>query len=113
MVSRLAYASPALLLQGILDDLAGTSLSRYRRFSAQVDAFQEIWRGFVEQRLFADQLLRAADLDALPRFTFQEEDSAPLLLRVAQPLLFMLVALTLLLLLTRRRLRAADLTLAS
>jgi len=68
LVDRLAYLSPALLMQLAVADLAGTGGAAYTAFYADVDAFHARWREFFLSRARADQPLTAADFGAFPRF---------------------------------------------
>ena len=71
LVDRLAYLSPALLLQLAATDLAGTGGGAYADFYARVDRFHAHWRDFFLGRARANLPLTAADYAAFPRFASQ------------------------------------------
>jgi ABC-2 type transport system permease protein len=81
LASRLAWVSPAILMQGALNELAGTSTARYERFASQLDAHHASWRAFFHPRIYARQTLTAADYTRLPRFTYQPESTARVIAR--------------------------------
>lgn len=87
LVDRFRFLSPALLLQDVLLDIAGTGAARHRRFVAQVDAFRRGWRELFAPRYVEDRpVFTAADYDRLPRFDFVEEPTDELARRTALPL---------------------------
>lgn len=97
LVDRFRFFSPALLLQDILLDIAGTGTVRHRRFMAQVDAFRNDWRDLFAPRYVVERpVFTAADYDRLPRFVFHEEPTGEVARRTALPLV-LLVGLPLLL----------------
>jgi ABC-2 type transport system permease protein len=89
-VDRLRAASPTLLAQSLLYDIAGTGADRQRHFKQQVDAFHEAWRAFFEPRVLAGTSLSAADYDAFPRFQFVDEPMPSVVSRTGLPLLILL-----------------------
>ena len=87
LVDRFRFASPALLLQDVLLDAAGTGSARHQRFAAEVEAFHRSWRElFAARYVAAKPVFTAADYDRLPRFTFNEEPAAETARRTALPL---------------------------
>jgi len=68
LVDRLAFASPALLMQLAATDLAGSGGARFVAFYAQVDGFHSQWRAFFLGRARANQALTEADYAAFPNF---------------------------------------------
>lgn len=108
-VELLSFASPALLFQSVLDDLAGTGLKRYQRFAGQVARHQKSWRDFVLPRLFADRDVQSTELDAVPSFRFVEESRGELILRTIPSLAGLLSGMLLFVFLAARRLRTPGL----
>jgi ABC-2 type transport system permease protein len=82
LARRLRVLSPAILLQDAMNELAGTTASRYQRFMSQVDAHHVAWRAFFHPRIFAGATLTAADYDRMPRFEYQPESLAAVTARV-------------------------------
>jgi ABC-2 type transport system permease protein len=72
LADRLSLASPALLLNEVLVELAGSGQGRHTAFLAQVDVFHLAWRQFFVSRAQDARLLSATDYDAFPRFVFSE-----------------------------------------
>jgi len=70
-VHSLRFASPALLVQDGLNDVAQSSTRHYAAYRDQVASFWETWRGFFAQRIFQNQKITSSDLDALPAFEYQ------------------------------------------
>ncbi len=77
LVGRWRFASPAVLAQEALIELAGASVERHRRFSAQARTFLAEWHEQLAPRLFLGQSLEPADYDRLPRFTYVEPPVSP------------------------------------
>jgi ABC-2 type transport system permease protein len=73
LVDRFSFLSPAVLTHQALADLAGTGLPAYRHFNEQASRFLKTWQDFFFPRIFKRELLTAAQLSALPRFTYQPE----------------------------------------
>ncbi len=72
-ISRaLAWISPASLTQAALAELAGTSLTRHRRFEADARQLRRDWLSAVESPLMAGRRLSADEFTALPRPEFRE-----------------------------------------
>lgn len=98
LVERFKYVSPAVLtLQG-LNEVSGTSYSRYRRFQSEVERFVEEWREHFLPLIFAKKTFQEADLDALPRFEMSPESAgnqAPHIFASVLPILLVSLALAL------------------
>ncbi len=86
-VAALSAASPTLLVQGALDDLAGAGLARQRRFEAAVEEFHGGWQAFFRERILAGRPLTPADYDAMPSFQFEEEPVSEAVGRALPPAL--------------------------
>jgi ABC-2 type transport system permease protein len=88
--SRFRFLSPAILMQGALNDIAGTGLARYQHFLAQVEGFHRDWQSFFTPRVFEKRALTANDLNQLPKFSWAEEDFGALARRALWPALLLL-----------------------
>jgi ABC-2 type transport system permease protein len=82
IADRCRYLSPAILLQDAMNELAGTTTGRYRRFMSQVTDYHAAWRAYFHPRIFAHATLTAADYERFPRFTYQPEPATIVLRRV-------------------------------
>ncbi|MDX2032229.1 MAG: DUF3526 domain-containing protein [Blastocatellia bacterium] len=90
LVDRFRFLSPAVVTQAALNDIAGTSVTRYRHFLALVDAFHQSWRAHFTPRIVQRTQLTAGDYDGFPAFQFREETSAAVSRRVLIGLLGLL-----------------------
>jgi ABC-2 type transport system permease protein len=70
--AALAWASPAQVLEGALQQAAGTDGRRYRAFVQQRAEFKRAWDAPLVAPLLAGRTLSAQDIAALPRFAFRE-----------------------------------------
>ncbi|MFN7934729.1 MAG: DUF3526 domain-containing protein [Bryobacteraceae bacterium] len=95
-VDRFRYVSPAIVAQAAIYDLAGSGAHRYQHFLAQVDAYHRRWREFLVPRILKKEQLSGSDLDLLPQFNYQPEDSAAVLSRCMLALASLSVPLVLL-----------------
>lgn len=91
LADKYRYASPAIVTQASLLDVAGTSAHRYAHFQRLVDDYHAEWRAFFFPRIFARAQLTGSEYDALPVFRFQEEPVGSLLARVAPGLVVLAV----------------------
>lgn len=73
LVDRARFLSPAIVTQEALNDIAGTSGSRYRHFLEQVNSYHESWKSFFVPKVFRQMKLNLADYDQMPKFVWQEE----------------------------------------
>ncbi|MEM7584941.1 MAG: DUF3526 domain-containing protein [Acidobacteriota bacterium] len=71
-VERWRFASPAVLAQEALIELAGSSQRRHRQFQHDARAFLADWHAEMSPRIFLGQQLAPADYDGLPSFGFSE-----------------------------------------
>lgn len=91
-VGTAAALSPAMGVQEIFNDLAGTGHARNKSFYGQVMQLYQRHVDFFEIKSFNGKPLEAAEYDQMPRFAFVEETLADLIARVGrQFLLFMLL----------------------
>jgi ABC-2 type transport system permease protein len=91
LVNRFRFLSPAVVTQAALNDIAGTSVSRYRHFLGLVDDFHQRWRAHFNPRIVQKVSLRADDYEAFPVFTFREEATGTVAGRVLVGLLGLLL----------------------
>jgi ABC-2 type transport system permease protein len=71
IVERARFLSPAILMQDVLNDVAGTGSARHREFVRQVEAYHERWRDYFVGLVF--RKARLQNYSDVPRFTFEEE----------------------------------------
>ena len=68
LAAQLRYASPALVLQGAIDRLAGVGVADMLAFDDRVDAFRDAWLATIRGYLFRNEFLDVEDFDRLPAF---------------------------------------------
>jgi ABC-2 type transport system permease protein len=90
--NRTRYLSPAVLMQGVLYDLAGTGRERYQHFLDQLNRFSEEWHRLFVAKLFHREMVNASDYDRLPGFTYHEEELSSIAGRVCIPLVVLFSA---------------------
>jgi ABC-2 type transport system permease protein len=83
LVDRFRFLSPAIVTQAALNDVAGTSVARYRHFLGLVDGFHQTWKSYFNPRIVRKAKLGADDYDRFPIFAFREEPSGVVARRVA------------------------------
>jgi ABC-2 type transport system permease protein len=81
-VDGFRFLSPAILAQSAINDLAGTSLGRYKHFSRQVDGFFEQWKGYFLPKVFAKVKLKSSELGQFPDYSYTEESDGDIVGRV-------------------------------
>ncbi|HEU0180441.1 MAG TPA: DUF3526 domain-containing protein [Blastocatellia bacterium] len=86
VVNAARFLSPAVLMQGLLYDLAGTGRGRYEHFLRQVNGFNGEWNDFFCPMQFQRRMLNAADYERIPRFSYHEESLSEVWRRIAAPL---------------------------
>lgn len=79
--TRLAWLSPSLLLQQILNAVAGNDFNRHARFMEAVHGYRDRARRLLEPKVFGQRPLELQDFDRLGRFDFKEEPSGELMSR--------------------------------
>ena len=88
-LDRLRFLSPAILMQGALNDVAGTGTDRHRHFLGQVDEFHAAWRAHFVSMIFSKAVVQS--VDEAPRFVYQEETLAMVASRVAKTIAGLLI----------------------
>jgi ABC-2 type transport system permease protein len=91
LVDRFRFSSPAVVTQAALNDIAGTSVARYRHFLSLVDDFHGRWRAHFDPRIVQKATLRPSDYDQFPAFTFREEPAGAVARRVLLGLIGLLI----------------------
>jgi ABC-2 type transport system permease protein len=71
IVDRARFLSPAILMQNVLSDVAGTGTARHRAFVKQVEVFHQRWRDYFVPLVF--QKAQLQDYSGLPQFRFVDE----------------------------------------
>jgi len=82
LVDRFRFLSPAIGAQSALNDVAGSSVARYRHFQALVDDFHQTWKTYFNPRIVRKVSLGAGDYDGFPNFAFSEEPAGAVAGRV-------------------------------
>ena len=90
-VGRWRFVSPAIVAHEALTDIAGTGYWRHRAFRDQVKQFKQDISDFYTPKAHLRQPLLLADIDRMPRFTFNEEDDSQWLARVGPGMVGILV----------------------
>jgi ABC-2 type transport system permease protein len=86
LVDRCRFLSPAVLMQSVLYDLAGTGRARHEHFLRQANAFNEEWNSFFDAKPFRREMVNAADYAFFPRFIYREESLGDIAERTIVPL---------------------------
>jgi ABC-2 type transport system permease protein len=85
MLNSLRFLSPAIMMQGAVNDIAGTGSDRHRHYLAQVDDYHRRWRDYFVPKIFAKTQIQ--DFDAIPRFEYREEATGVVAARVGTALM--------------------------
>ena len=91
LVRRYRFLSPALLVQEMLIDAAGTGDARFARFQSQVRAYAGQWQSFFVPAILAGERMSADVLPTLPDFNFVDESLGDVGRRAAVPLSALIV----------------------
>jgi ABC-2 type transport system permease protein len=97
VVQQFSVVSPALLMNEVLAEVAGSGPQRMAEYMAMVNEFHGRWRTFFVSRAQLNQPMSAQDYGQLPRWAANPERSEAGWTAVLQPL-WLLVVLTLLVL---------------
>lgn len=90
LVSRVRFASPALLAHEGVTDVTGSGVARQRHFEQQVQEFHQRLKAFFAERVRAERTLAADDYDAMPDFDYRDEALASVVRRAGSCLLGLL-----------------------
>lgn len=72
-VDRLRILSPAILIQNVFNEVAGTSSRHYNSYRKQVVLFASEWRNYFLPKMFRNELMKKEWMDELPQFSFDED----------------------------------------
>jgi ABC-2 type transport system permease protein len=76
-INRWRFASPAILVQDGLNELAQTSDRHYREFRIQAIDFAAQWRAFFIPMVFKEEKVSTATFELFPQFDYQPERVSP------------------------------------
>lgn len=87
------FYSPALIMQSIFDEMAGHTLRDFLAFQSQADDARKQWRSYFASKIFRDEMMTRAEIEALPTFRYQPDSAGArtLLQSVAGLLGFVLI----------------------
>ncbi|WP_396590889.1 DUF3526 domain-containing protein [Allomuricauda sp. R78024] len=71
LLNRFTWVSPAIVVQGSLNQMAGNGNKSYKSYREQVIAFAQEWRNHFLPMLYNNQEFRSENYAQLPKFTFQ------------------------------------------
>jgi ABC-2 type transport system permease protein len=91
LVDRYRFLSPAILIQSVLYDLAGSGVSRYNHFRRLAEEFHGRWRGHFEPLVLKGAKLTTTDLNRIPQFQWREESLGEVARRVSGALAALLL----------------------
>jgi ABC-2 type transport system permease protein len=97
ILAWLEFASPAMLVRGSLERIAGSDSARHARFEAQVDTFHSTFRAYFAEKIRRGGNFTVEDFAGIPKMAFTDATEAELFGYVAIRW-SLLVLLTLLLL---------------
>ena len=86
LVRRYRFLSPALLVQELFIDAAGTGDARFARFQSQVREFAGQWRSFFVPAILAGEKMSTEALPTVPKFQFVDESLGDVTRRASIPL---------------------------
>ncbi len=92
LVQRFQFASPAIMMQLVLNEISGTSTGRYQDFLQQAYRFRGEWNAYFAERFLKREPLRPADYDEFPQFRYKPESARTVWLRIAPSVLGLAVA---------------------
>lgn len=104
-LTLLRFVSPAVVMHGFFNDVAGASTARHRRYVAQARAFKSAYAKRAAGYILAGERLPSAEAAALPKFRFSDTRWPDVAAAHAPGLLAVALVMGLLLLLARRRVR--------
>jgi ABC-2 type transport system permease protein len=99
----LRFVSPAVILHGFFNDVAGASTARHRRYVAHARAFKSAYAKHAGGFILTGERLPAREAAELPRFQFNDARWPEIVRSHASALLALVSITSLLLLLARRR----------
>jgi len=104
-LARLGFLSPVITMQGVFNDIAGTSSERHLRYMAAARALKAAYAKRAAPYIVAGRRLPVEETANLPVFHLENDSPAILLRRNWRVLLFLAAASSVLCVLASRRLR--------
>lgn len=89
LIKSLQILSPALVMQNVMNTLAGTSDERYADFVRQARAFHKAWCEYFEPMIYQRKAFTA--YTQVPTFSYQEESEGEVATRTLQLFLLLLI----------------------
>jgi ABC-2 type transport system permease protein len=83
LIDGLAFFSPAILFQNMVEDITGASRARHRRFLAQLDGYVRARDALFTSKIIRRENVRAADIDQISKFEYREESFIQVVKRAA------------------------------
>jgi len=108
LVKNLRFLSPSIIAQEAINDIAGTGLERYTRFRRQTKEFDKIWDAYFSAKIFRNEMLTAEEFEQIPRFSFREEPTRDLLVRVASGIVFLIAISSILVITALKRFKGYE-----
>ncbi len=90
LIKTLQALSPAVVMQHVLNTLAGTSDKRYADFLRQAKAFHKAWCDYFEPLIY--QRKAFSHYTQIPTFVYQEESLSEVALRTLRLLMLLLIS---------------------
>lgn len=103
-LALLRFVSPAVVMHGFFNDVAGASTARHRRYVSQARAFKSAYAKHAAGYILAGERLPAGEAAELPRFQFGDPSWRVVVRSHALALISLALVTGLLLLLARQRL---------
>jgi len=92
LIGKFQFASPAIIIQLALNDIAGTDTARFSDYLRQVYAFHAERKDYYLPKYIGRQVMTSGMYDEFPEFTYEREDVMELVRRVLVPVAVLLVA---------------------
>jgi ABC-2 type transport system permease protein len=105
-VGIIRYLSPAIIAQGLFNDIAGNSAGRHQRYVQQVREFKANYSALVGPGVVAGRPLTLAEYQTIEGFSFRDESLSEALARHLLPLLFLLLLTAVAVVIINKRLQA-------
>lgn len=105
VVTRFQFLSPAIMMQRVLNEAAGSSTERYSAFKLQTSTFQKQFKGYFMRRILAKQSMTDADYDQIPKFEYAAESLGTVMSRLAASVIGLVLMLAALMAVAFRALR--------
>ncbi len=105
LIDGLAFFSPAILFQNVVDEITGASCARHRRFLAQMDGYVRARDALFTSKIIRRENVRATDIDRIPRFEYREESFLQVVKRSAINIIGLFLPMSLIVWFVSRSLR--------